>query len=346
MKTNLFITAALLSAFLVGCGQSENKQETAKAVEKIPVRVVRVAKKKLLIPIESQGKLTAGLESSLSFKISGVIDKVYVNEGQSVKKGQTLATLDMAEINAQVKQAQAAFDKAERDQARMKNLHQDKVITLEALQNSETAFEVANSNLEIANFNKRYAVITAPSAGHILSLKAEENEIVNPGTPVFEFANTQQLWMIKVGLVDREVVKILPGDSAVVYFDALPTTQFKAFVSLIPNAPNPINGTYEVEISLNDYDRRLRTGFYSKVKIYPSQTDEYSVVPLIALVEGDGRDGIIYSHSGDKAVRRKVHVEEFVGGELAISGDVDSLDYVITEGVEDLTSNSQIEIVQ
>lgn len=344
MKTHFIIL--ITSILLTSCQQPGTKQLSTNKTEKVPVRVVRVTKKKLLIPITSQGKLTAGIESLLSFKIPGIIDRIYVNEGKEVKKGQLLATLDMAEIRAQVNQAKAAFNKAERDLNRMKNLHQDKVITLEALQNSETAFEVATSDLEIASFNRKYAVITAPADGQILYLKSEVNEIVKSGTTVFEFANTQQSWIVKAGLIDREVIKIAQGDSAVVYFDALPTTPFQAVVSLIPNAPNPSTGTYEVEISLKKYEPRLRSGFYSKVNIFPSQRNEYVIVPLMALVEGDGREGIVYTPSGEGVVAHKVRVEEFVADEIAISGDVDKLDFVITDGVEDLTTRSEIEIVQ
>ena len=343
MKKTLSIL--LISIVAISC-QPEKKEEVVNKLKKVPVRIAKVTKQSLLIPITSQGKLSAGVESELSFKVSGIIERIHVNEGQVIKRGQTIASLDMSEINAQVNQAKAAFEKAERDLQRMRNLYKDKVITLEALQNAETSLQMAESGLEIAEFNRQYSTIKAPGNGQILKLKAEENEIVAPGTTVFEFANTQQAWKVTVGLIDREVVNLVHGDSATIYFDALPNRPFDAYVSLIPNAAHPTSGTYEVEISLSEYDPRLRSGFYSKVNIYPSHRDEYAIVPMMALVQGDGRDGIVYTTSGDKVVSHKVHVEEFIDGALAVSGDLKESDYVITEGVEDLTANSEIEIVQ
>ncbi|MDN5199788.1 efflux RND transporter periplasmic adaptor subunit [Fulvivirgaceae bacterium BMA10] len=344
MKTNRIILIMISATVLLACGKQEDT-ETVFSPKPVPVKLEKVEKKELSIPIETQGRLAASQESQLSFKVAGIIKHIYVDEGYNVRKGQVLATLDMAEISAQVNRAKAAYEKAKRDLNRMKNLFKDKVITLEVLQNAETAFDVAKSDLEIATFNKQFATIKAPSNGQILTRKAEENELINPGAPVFDFANTKQSWVIKVGLVDREVVKIQQGDSAVVLFDAFPGHISTARVTLIPNAPNPINGTYEVELSVQDANNKLKNGFYGKVKIFPSLRQSYQLIPLQALVEGNGRNGFVFSAKGTKVIKHQVEIEEFFGPYLAISTESNALENIISEGVDQLTEKSEVEII-
>jgi multidrug efflux pump subunit AcrA (membrane-fusion protein) len=160
----LLLAAGLLLA-LAGCGASE---ANSNAVEAVAVRTARVETANIAQPIRATGILSGKAESKLSFKIGGIVDRINVSEGQSVRQGQLLATLKLAEINAQVHQAQNAFDKAGRDLQRVQNLYRDSVATLERFQDVTTAYEVTKSSLEIAKFNQQYASIYAPAAGKIL----------------------------------------------------------------------------------------------------------------------------------------------------------------------------------
>src|SRR5439155_922199 len=90
----------------------------------------------------------------------------------------------LSEIDAGVTRARSAAEKGDRDVARARRLYADSVATLEQVQNTETARDVAGAELETALFNRRYAVIVAPAAGVILRRSAEPGELVQPGTPI------------------------------------------------------------------------------------------------------------------------------------------------------------------
>ena len=79
-----------------------------------------------------------------------------------------MAQLDLSEIEAHSDQARAAFEKAGRDLARVKKLYDDNVTTLEQLQNATTAFEIASSQVRVAEFNLHHSSIFAPVNGKIL----------------------------------------------------------------------------------------------------------------------------------------------------------------------------------
>ena len=87
----------------------------------------------------------------LSFKTGGIVGKIFVREGDRVRKGDLLASLDLLEINANADQAKIAYDKAVRDYIRAENLLKEGATTLEKKQNAETAMNMAENSLEIAS---------------------------------------------------------------------------------------------------------------------------------------------------------------------------------------------------
>ena len=175
----------------------------------------------------------------LSFKTGGIVASVNVKEGDRVKKGDLLAALDLSEIKANVVQAQNGYEKALRDIERVENLYRDSVATLEQKQNATTALNVAKSTLEIARFNLAHSSITAPGDGIILKQLSRRNEMVAAGYPVFFFGSSGKQWKIKANLSDRDIVRVNPGDSAVVNFDAHPEVEFCAVVDQVGGIANP-----------------------------------------------------------------------------------------------------------
>ncbi|MBK8884570.1 MAG: biotin/lipoyl-binding protein [Bacteroidales bacterium] len=107
--------------------------------------------------VQSSGQFTTDDETMLSFKTGGIVDRIYVKEGDKIRKGQLLATLDLTEISSQVNQSQIAYEKAARDYNRIENLQKDSVASLEQLQNSKTGLELAKQQLAAAKFNLQYS---------------------------------------------------------------------------------------------------------------------------------------------------------------------------------------------
>ena len=181
-----FSLACLLAFSLVRCG--ENKAaSTHPAEEPIPVRVQPVAVANLGRVLQYSGLIASNSEARLSFKIGGIISRIYVKEGDHVTAGQLLATLDLTEIDAQVQQASQNVEKAQRDENRIKNLYRDTVASLEQVQNTHTQLTVAAEALRIASFNRQYAQIRAASAGTILQKLMNEGEYASAGTSVLQF---------------------------------------------------------------------------------------------------------------------------------------------------------------
>jgi len=335
----------LLGALLIlACGRQEeiNRQEQI-----IRVKTSPVVRKVIHPPVHASGILALKDEIKLSFKTGGLIERIFVEEGQDVKKGGLLARLDLAEIQARKNQAVSAWQKAERDYKRVSRLYADSVVTFEQMQNAQTALDVARSNLRIADFNLQHSAIYAPSDGIIYKKLFNSGEIVGPGTPVLVFGNEASGWVIKTGLADRDILRLQIGDTARVRFDPYPQKTFPAVVTEIAAAASPQTGLYEVEIRLKNPSRPLLSGFVGSIDIYPAQGDTVWLVPVEALLEGKGMTGRLYAPEPDgNSVRLvEVHIAYILDGRVAVRSGLENIDRVVTSGVSYLDKNSTIEII-
>ena len=347
----LKITAVAIShvIFGVSCNKDHNNQyESSTQGQARPVIVQELKETLEPIPIEASGILGSKAEVTLSFKIGGIVESIKVEEGQSVRKGQLLATLNMAEINAQVTQARKAVEKAERDLLRAKNLHRDSVITLEQLQDLTTLFEVAKADLEIATFNQQYSRIVALENGKVLKRFVEVGELVNPGSPIFTLGNTaKDAFVIRIGVSDRDIVRLQYADSAQVRFDAYPNRSLKANVSEIAQSADPLTGAFEVELTLSPSSLLLKNGFVGKVDIFPTHQVSYYRISMNALVEGERETAQVFLLDSRTNTAKKVQVRpEHIGDGFftVLASDLQGAQ-VITDGAAYLSNGDKVQIV-
>ncbi|MGH7607880.1 MAG: efflux RND transporter periplasmic adaptor subunit [Gemmatimonadales bacterium] len=282
-------------------------------------------------PVIATGMLGPKEEIGLSFKIGGIVDRVLVDAGARVAAGDTLAALDLREIDAAVARARSARDKAERDWARAKRLYADSVVTLVQLQDAGTGATIARADLEAARFNRRYAVIVAPAAGVILQRHIEPGELVSPGTTGLVLGSAARGAVLRFGLADRDVVRVQRGDPALVRFDALPDREFTGTVSQIAAAADPLTGTYRVEVRLPGATG-LASGLVGQAEIRPRAGSPVMLVPVEALLEADGDRGTLLVLSDGHARRRHVTIAFLAGDRVAVAGGLEGVTHVITAG--------------
>lgn len=332
-----------LVLLIIGGCSSKNDHLNNQVI--IPVKTVAVVKKEMSIPIRTSGRLSPKAQMKLSFKTGGIIERIYADEGSSVKKGDLLASLNLAEVQARFNQAQNGFNKTKRDLERVKNLFKDRAATLEQLQNSETAYELAQANLKIARFNLDHSKIKAPSRGKILKKLVEVNEMIGMGHPVFLFGSTENQWVIKTGVSEREIVTIQNGDKATVFFDSYPEKPFSATVSEISESVDPQSGTYEVEMVIKDEGFKLVAGFIARVNIVPTKKNMYTLIPVDALVDSEGNEAYVFFPEGNKARKIKIKIAHLFKDRVAVSAGLESSDIVITDGAAYLNDGILIKII-
>ena len=341
-KPIAFLSLLLVSACMFKA--CKNNSNSKSSTNKIPVRVTKIENVKTSFPIRATGILSSKSQIKLSYKTGGLINRIYVDEGETVKKGELLAKLDLSEIEAYVSQARLGTEKAERDLQRAKNLYEDSVATLEEYQNAQTALDFANTNMRIAEFNNKYSVIEAPSDGKILKRLASENEMIAPGYPVFIFSSKEGAWVLRVAISDLNLVKLSFSDSALLSFDAFPGVEFKSVVSEIAKASDPYTGTYEVELQLIDKQASFVSGLIGKAEIIPSIKNDYVVLPLHNIHDADNTNGYVYLVDGDGYEKRKISILHISDSLVYLDKGLTESDSVISDGAEFLEPDMGIEI--
>lgn len=293
------------------------------------------------VPIHLSGVIARKTEADLSFKIGGVIETVAVRAGDRVAKGQVLARLRLDEIEAQVTAAQSALDKARRDLARIERLQANAVATLEDLQDARTAVEVAESQLRIAEFNRRYAVITAPADGRILRRVAEPDELVSAGRAILGFASDADGWLARAGLSAKDAAQIHIGDPAEV--GGAPGQ-----VMQIAEGVDPATRTVPIEISVTAVPPDTRSGAVVGISLHPQPVEPRPEVPAAALVEGvGGRASLFLVESGQAVARRvTVEVEALQQASAYLKTTLPSAARVVVQGSEYLHDGVAVELVE
>ncbi len=341
-ERSIFLVLTVL--FAASCVNRSPEKPTDEVVR---VRVSEIYRQKISIPVHSTGILAPSEEMKLSFKTGGLVAHIQVREGQKVKKGDILASLNLAEITARAGQAQDAYDKALRDYSRAQNLYRDSVVTLEQKQDANTALNVAKSNLDIARFNLAHSKILAPDDGIILKQLVRENEMVSQGYPVFLFGTFGRHWKVKCGISDRDIVKISKGDTASLTFDAWPGVRFVAVVSLIGGMSNPYTGTYDTELLLdNPSGYRLVSGFVAGIDIYPARREFSILIPVGSIIEADGDQGYVFVvNDSQKACRIKVKTGSIVDTMIAVKGIPAGISRIVTGGAAYLKDGDKVKVV-
>jgi RND family efflux transporter MFP subunit len=192
----------------------------------------------------------------------------------------------------------------------------------------------------------QHSRIHAPDDGVILRRLVEEHEVIAPGYPVFIFGTTGKHWKIKAGLADRDYVRVHAGDTAVVTLDAYPGKSFSAVVSRLGEAANPLTGTYETELLLDDKGERLAAGFVANVEIFPSRAADHYLVPVEALVDADGSKGFVFVLTDSSRVSKtEVEITGITGVWAAVNGSFPLPASVVTSGAAYLSDGEQVLVI-
>lgn len=339
------LASLLCAAAAPACSPSSATPPPQAAAPPIAVRVAPVHHQKVSKPIIATGVVAPKSEVKASFKVGGIVDRVTVRAGDTVRRGQLLAVLRSTEVDAVYDQVQHAAVKAERDLARVKSLFDSQAATREQLEDATTAADVARAQLRAAAFNREHAVISAPGDGRVLRRLVEPNELVGPGQPVLVLGGDAASWVLRAGLTDRDVVRIAEGSTVQVELSAWPGTQLSGTVREIASTATPV-GTYEIDVAFVAPGKTLRAGLIGRIRIEAPAEREMNVIPATALRDGDGDGATVWSANTDGSVTpHAVKVAFFTGELVALSSGLDGVSAVITDGSAYLSAHSRIEVM-
>lgn len=349
MKNYQLLSIIAVISVLYSCKEATKVKNPFEDADVISVKVSPVSALGLAKTISTTGLVSTENEAKYSFKIGGVISRVFAEEGQFFRKGQLLATLNSTEISAGLAQASLNAEKAQRDYERAVNLYKDSVYTLEQLQNTRTALNIAQKAKEAVAFNERYSKIYATADGFVTQKMASEGEIIGAGMPVLVINETQKNnnYLLKVGVTDREWASINTGQKATVTLDGYADKKIEAFVFRKSQAADPRLGSFQIELKLKLTDIKPAVGMFGKAEISTNQDENVKVIPYAALVEADGDKAFVFTPDGTNRVKKiPVTISKFDNQQVYLKEGLDDVNQIVISNSAYLNEKSTIKIIR
>jgi RND family efflux transporter MFP subunit len=328
IHTILTVTIVLV---LASCG-SEDKKVATDNTPAIAVKVNQVEPLGNSPFLSVSGKIQATNSADLSTRMMGYVNKVLVNVGDKVRKGQLLVSINnsdlqakKAQINARITEATAAFNNAEKDYNRFKNLFADKSASQKEMDDMTANFEMAKARLEAAKQMKNeinaqfaYSNITAPFNGIITNKTVKVGDMANPGMPLISLETPGDFEVIAM-VPETEISEIKTGTTVNVLVKSINKTLNGKVTEVSTSAKNT-GGQYLVKINLDKTDANILSGMFTTVQFPVAQKEKTSTVliPTSAIVTNGQLSGVYTISQNNTAMLRWLRLGKSIGNNVEV----------------------------
>ena len=340
MKKTVIITLAVLA--IAGCTQKKSSQEAqaaqAQAQAKAQtVKVMPAAKQ----DVKQNGSYSATVQAfavnNIAPQSGGRIQKINVEIGDFVGKGQVLAEMDRVQLD----QAKLRLSNAETELARLKQLYEQGGVAQSDYEAAELNCKVSKSTYDNLLEN---TILRSPISGVVSARNYDRGDMYAMAAPIF---TVQQIVPVKllVGISEADYTKVRKGDVVTLTVDALPGKTFSGTIKRLYPTIDPATHTVNIEVQVPNQSRELRPGMYAKVEVNFGHSTNI-VVPDAAVVrlQGSGQRNVFVVEDG-VAVQREVTLGRHFEGQYEILSGLSEGELVVVKGGSTLRNGSQVEIL-
>jgi len=331
-KYTYIIAVVTLSIFMMSCGKDEKKLVVDNS-DPIVVRVSAVQSNGNNPFVTASGKIQAENSAELSTRLMGFINKVHVNVGDKVRKGQLLVSINnndlqakRAQVNASITEATAAYNNAQKDYDRFKNLFEENSASQKELDDITAHFQMAKARLEAANQMKNevnsqfaYSNITAPFSGVVTSKNIEVGDMANPGMPLISMEAPGEFEVVAM-VPESEISQIKKGTEVDVLVKSINKT-VKGKVKEVSTSAKNTGGQFLVKVALFQTDVNILSGMFSTVQ-FPitkkATTSAIVLIPKEAIVTRGQLTGIYTTSQSNTAVLRWLRLGRSFGDNMEV----------------------------
>lgn len=295
--------------------------------------------------IELQGKVDGEENVIATSKGAGVITNIFVKEGQSVKKGQILAELDMQVLKQSAAELKAQLDFATNLYNKQKALWDQKIGSEVQYLSAKNQKESLENRMATLNDQIDLMRIKSPINGTIEEIPVKIGQSIAPGMIAFRVVNFSQVKVL-VDVSETYASKVRNGDEAVVAFPDF-NEEVKAKVTFASRFINPSNRSFQVEIRLNPGKFEFRANMIAIVKINDYVAKDAVVVPVNVIQKGLSEDYVLVAVNKGKewvAERKKVVAGSVYNGMVEITSGLKHGDKIITAGFQNINDGDIITI--
>jgi membrane fusion protein, multidrug efflux system len=375
MKSTIykFFTLALVSAIVIACGSApvgdkqaqldslrqqqtaikeqielleqqialENPTETV--VRAKDVGVMDIAARKFDYYVQTQGRVEAENNIMLSAKGMGVVTQVYVKEGQTVAKGQTLAQIDNSVLVKNIESMKSQLELVTTVYERQKNLWEQKIGTEVQYLQAKTNKESLEKQIAGLNEQNEMTKIKASVAGTIDEILVKVGENIAPGMPAARIVNTSEL-KLTAAVSEAHVTAIKTGNKVIVSIPEL-KKDIEARVTFVGKNIDMLSRTFPVEVSL-PYHEDLRPNMSAVIKVIFQTEANAITVPINVVQELNGEKIVFVAQADGKNTVAKKRVVTLLGvyNGLAHVTGLAAGEKVVTVGYQGLSDGQFIKL--
>lgn len=331
MKHKNYIIGLFALTFLViSCG-AEDKKTMANNEPAVGVQVSSVSEDNSHPFVTASGKVEAAKSTNISTRMMGYVDKIFVQVGDKVHKGQLLMSVNnadvsakLAQVNAGITEAQAAFNNSEKDYTRYTALFLEKSASQKELDDVTAYFEMAKARLEAArqmknevNAQLSYANIRAPFNGVVTNKFINTGDMANPGMPLLEVESPGKYQVLAM-VPESEILNIQKDNKVDVELKTIDKIVPGKITEISTSARNT-GGQYMVKVLLETSDDNILSGMYASVQFPVAQEASKAImIPNDALVQRGQLTGIYTVSQNNTALLRWLRLGRTFGDKVEV----------------------------
>jgi len=295
-----------------------------------------------------QGNIMSDDFVNVSSEIGGRILNIFVKEGQSVRKGQLIAKIDLESIKKQIAELQLSLDLANTVYERQERLWKQNIGSEIQYLQAKNSKERIEKSLETIQFQLSKENVYSPISGVVEREVRQSGEMTSPGGPIVQILNTNKVKII-VDAPESYLNIVKRGDKVDLRIPTL-DKEFSGRISLLGRMIDPANRTFKIEVNLPNSNGALKPNLLAEMLINDVTVEDAIVIPLeLVQQEVGGLEFVFIVGSNDKneSIAQKAYVEtgESYEGNIIITKGITTDQTIITEGARNIVDKELIKVI-
>ena len=341
MRNSLIVTllGCLLAVMVTACG----KKDPAASVP-LSVSVEEATPTDAYLEQHYVGIVEENTSTPVSFVGSGTLQRVCVEEGQAVSKGQLIAELDMSQAKSLVAAAQAQYDQAQDALRRLRQVYEAGSLPEVKWVEVQSQVAQAKSQLDIARKNLADCRICAPVAGVVGSLNFHAGSVVLTSEPIVSILDISTV-KVKVSIPEREISGLSTQTPTTIRVEAVGRTYEGGRIEKGVSA-DAVTRTYDIRIHVKNADRKLLPGMIADVQMKPAAaaTPAAITLPIRCVQQFTGGGQFVWVVEANQAKARRVTTGKASGNRIVVTEGLKGGEKVIVDGWQKVGEGTPVAI--
>ena len=343
----LFYLLMIPAVVLASCGGKDTKTtdtkkaDSAKAGRVTPVAVTEVQPVVFNANVEIQAAITGDeVVTAAARTPQGTVQQILVQVGQSVHKGQVLATLDANVVEEQIRAMQPQIDLLKSLYEKQKGLWAQNIGTEVQLMQAKTAYESSLSQKTALQAQRALYNIVSPIDGVVDQVNLKIGDPAAGPNTNFQIVNMNKMKAV-ASLGENYLGKVKEGNPVTLVFSGTGDS-IKTKLTYVSQSVNPMSRAFDVQVKLGS-DKKLHPNMSCIMKIANYNNPAALTVP-VSVIQNTPNGSVVYIADNGKAKAATVKTGQTADGMVEILSGLNAGDQVVTTGFEDLSDGDAISV--